>query len=188
MSDNSNSSRDQATDLVNCTILLNGTAISGEYKVISLHGQKAFNRIADAKIVLSDGDPALQDFPISSKDDACKPGGKLEIRMGYHSQAKTLFKGIIVSHSIRSAKNKQSFLISEARDQAYRLCLGRNNHCYADQSDSDILEAVAKAAGYAGGDLDITAIAFKHRQMVQYNVSGWDFIVSRAEMNGMLVL
>jgi len=118
MNDNSNAppSRDQATDLVNYKILLNGTAICGEYKVISLNVQRSFNRVAAAKIVLADGDPALQDFPISGKDDACKPGSKLEIQMGYHSQAKTVFSGIIVSHSIRSAKNKHSILIIEARD------------------------------------------------------------------------
>jgi Rhs element Vgr protein len=187
-SDSPTSARDKATDLVNFKILLNGTAINGEYKVISLLTQKSFNRIASAKLVLADGDPSLQDFPISSKDDGFKPGSKLEVRMGYHSEAKTVFKGIVVGHAIRSSRNKHSILIIEARDQAYRLCLGRGNHCYADQSDSDILEVIAKKAGYATGDLDIAAPSLKHKQMVQYNTSGWDFIVSRAEMNGMLVL
>jgi Rhs element Vgr protein len=190
MSDTSQAkpSGDQPKDLVNCKILLNGTTISGEYRLISLHVHKSFNRIASAKITLADGDPSLQDFTISSKDDACKPGGKLEIRMGYHSEAVTVFKGIIVSHSIRSAKNKGSLLLIEARDQAFLLSLGRNSHCYTDKSDSDIMEDIAKKAGYSGGDLDIASTALQHKQMVQYNTTGWDFIVSRAEMNGMLVL
>jgi len=179
---------DQASDQIHFKVILNGTAMSGEYKLIGLRVEKAFNRIAAARLVLADGDPSLQDFPISSKDDGCKPGGTLEIRMGYHAEAKPVYKGIIVSHSIRSARGKPSFLILEARDQAYRLCLGRHNQCFTDQSDSDVLEAITKKAGYAGSDVDITACTFKHKQMVQYNTTDWDFIVSRSEMNGMLVL
>jgi len=168
--------------------MLNGAAINGEYRIISLNVQKSFNRISAAKIILADGDPSLQDFAISSKEDGLKPGSKLEIQMGYHSKAETIFKGIIVSHSIRSAKDKHSFLVIEARDRAFALCAVRDNHCFADQPDSDIIETIAKKAGYAGSDLDITATTLKHKQMVQFNASAWDFILSRAEMNGMLVL
>src|ERR1051326_7414714 len=98
--------RNQATDLVNCKILLNGTTMSGAYKILNLYVQQTFNRISSAKIVLADGDPAAQDFPISSKEDALTPGGKLEIKMGYHGEALTVFKGIIISHAIRSAKDR----------------------------------------------------------------------------------
>jgi Rhs element Vgr protein len=190
MSDNSTAmpTRNEATDLVNCKILLNGTAMSGEYAISSLSIQKSVNRIPAARIVFTDGDVARQDFPISSKEDGLTPGSKIEIKMGYHSQAVTVFKGVIVGHSIRSAKNKHSFLHIEARDSAFKLCSGRGNHCFSDQSDSDIIEAIVKKAGYSSGDLDMDTPMLNHKQMVQYNVSGWDFIVSRAEMNGMLVL
>jgi len=187
-SNNGIADRSQPTDLVNFKILLNDAAISGEYRVISLLVEKTFNHVSAARIVLADGDPALQDFPISSKDDACMPGARVEIRMGYHSDAKTVFKGIVVSHSIRSGRNKHSFSIIEARDQAYRLSLGRKNHCYADKQDSEIMETIVKAAGYKAGDLDIASTSPAHKQMVQYNTTDWDFIVSRAEMNGLLVL
>jgi Rhs element Vgr protein len=190
MSDNAAAlpTRNEATDLVNCKVLLNGTAMSGEYRITSLSVQKSFNKISAAKIVFADGDPAKQDFLISSKEDALTPGSKIEIQMGYHSKAATIFKGIVISHAIRSAKGKNSCLHIEARDSAFKLCIGRNNHCYADQGDSDIIESIAKKAGYAAGDLDIASPMLSHKQMVQYNVSDWDFIVSRAEMNGMLVL
>ncbi|HET6255446.1 MAG TPA: type VI secretion system tip protein VgrG [Puia sp.] len=180
--------KDQATDEIHFKVLLNGAAMNGEYKVVSLRVEKAFSRIAGARLVLADGDPSLQDFPISSKDDACKPGSPIEIRIGYHEKTDTIFKGYIVSHAIRSARNKPSYLILEARDQAYRLHLGLQNQCYTDQSDSDIMEAIAKKVGYAGSDVDVAACAYKHKQMVQFNTTNWDYIVSRAEMNGMLVL
>jgi Rhs element Vgr protein len=179
---------DQSTDEIHFKVLLNGAAMNGEYRVISLRVEKIFNRIATARLVLADGDPSMQDFAISSKDDACKPGSPLEIRIGYHAKTDTIFKGFIISHSIRSARNKPSYLILEARDQAYRLHLGLKNQCYSDQSDSDIMEAIAKKAGYGGSDVDVSACSYKHKQMVQFNTTDWDYIVSRAEMNGMLVL
>lgn len=180
--------RDQATDVVNFKILLKGSAISNEYGITSLYLAKSFNKISSAKITLTDGDPAKQDFSISSNDDKLVPGGEIEIAMGYHAQAQTIFKGIIIKHALKSGKNKQSFLTIEAKDKAVKLAIGRKNHCYIDKTDKDIIEAIAKRSGFAAGDLDLADTTVKHQQMVQYNAVDWDFIVTRAEMNGMLVL
>lgn len=181
------STRNEATDLVNFKIQLNGTAINGEYKIISLNVAKGYNRISSAKIIIADGDAAMQDFEISSKEDGLAPGAEIEIAMGYHAQAKTIFKGIITKHAIKSGKSKHSVLMIEAKDKAVKLTLARKNHCYVDQTDSDIVESIIKKSGY-GGSLDMDATKGQHKEMVQYNVVDWDFIVSRAEMNGMLVL
>ncbi|MBE7169605.1 MAG: type VI secretion system tip protein VgrG [Williamsia sp.] len=180
--------RDQATDLVNFKILLKGSAINGEYAITSLHLVKTFNKISFARITITDGDPAKQDFAISSTDDKLVPGGEIEIALGYHAQAQTIFKGIIIKHALKSTKNKQSSLTIEAKDKAIKLALGRNNHCYIDKTDKDIIEAIAKRAGFGGSDLDVENTSIQHKQMVQYNAVDWDFIVTRAEMNGMLVL
>jgi phage protein D len=112
------STRNEATDLVNFKIQLNGTAISGEYNVISLNVSRTYNKISSAKIVIADGEAASQDFAISSKEDGLAPGAEIEIAMGYHAQAKTIFKGIITKHAIKSGKNKHSVLMIEAKDKA----------------------------------------------------------------------
>lgn len=180
--------RNIATDLVNCKVLLNNKAMSGEYRLITLQTQRMFNRIASAKFVLADGDPAIQDFVISSKDDSLTPGATVEIQLGYHGQTDTVFKGVIVSHSIRSAKDKHCFLVIEAKDKAYKLAGTRSNHCFSQQKDSEMMEAIATKSGLSASDLDIASTTHQYAQMVQYNASPWDFILSRAEMNGMLVL
>lgn len=187
MSDNNAiSTRTQPTDLVNFKILTNGNALNGEYGIVSIETNKAFNKIASAKIVISDGDPAKQDFKISSSDDTLTPGNEIEIQMGYHTQAKTIFKGVVINHSIKSSKNKKSFLTIEAKDKAFLLSVGRNNQCFTEKSDADIIQAIAQKAGIKDVDIANTKVSFK--EMVQYNSSNWDFILSRAEMNGMLVL
>ena len=182
------STRNKATDLVNFQILLNGNAMNGEYKVVSLNASKSFNKISSAKVTIADGELQPQDFPISSKDDGLIPGSEIEISVGYHTQAKTIFKGIIVKHGIKAVKGQRSVLTIEAKDKAIKLTKCRKNHCFSDKTDSDIIQAVLKDSGYAGNDVDIETTSVQHKEMVQFNVVDWDFIVSRAEMNGMLVL
>lgn len=182
------STRIDATDVVNFKILLNGSAINGEYRIVSLYASKSFNKISYAKIVIADGDPSLQDFAISSKEDALVPGSEIEIAIGYHSKAATIFKGIIVKHALQATKGTHSSLTIEARDKAVKLTKGRKSIGFVDQTDTDIIESVAKKCGYSSSDLDLEATKIKHKEMLQYNAIDWDFIVSRAEMNGMLVL
>jgi Rhs element Vgr protein len=181
------STRNKPTDVVNFKILLAGNAISGEYKIISLNIDKTYNKISSAKIIIADGDAAAQDFAISSKDDALVPGSEIEISMGYHAQSAKIFKGMITKHTIKSGKNKHSVLIIEAKDKAVKLTMARKNHCFIDKSDKDIIQSIIDQSGY-GGKLDMEATTGKHKEMVQYNATDWDFIVSRAEMNGMLVI
>lgn len=182
------STRNDPADVVNFKILLNGTAINGEYKVVSLHAAKIFNKISYAKIVIADGDPSIQDFAISSKEDGLIPGAEIEIAIGYHAKSKTIFKGLIVKHAIRAAKGQHSSLTIEAKDKAFKLARARKSLGFADQTDAEIIKSIAQSCGYSGGDLDIDAGTLHHKEMMQYNTMDWDFIVSRAEMNGMLVL
>ena len=124
---NSNTAnRNEATDFINLKVLLNGAVISGEYGIIAVEVVKNYNKIASAKVVFADGDPAKQDFIISSNDAALVPGNELEITMGYHAQSKTIFKGIITNHAIKSGKSKHSNLIIEAKDKAIKLSFNRN--------------------------------------------------------------
>ena len=76
----------------------------------------------------------------------------------------------------------------EAKDKSVKLAIGRKNQNFTDKTDTEIIEAIAKRSGFAGGDLDIADTSLKHAEMIQYNVADWDFIVSRAEMNSLLVL
>jgi len=175
----------QATDLVSFKLLSDSKPLSGEYSILSIEVSKYFNKISSAKIVMVDGDPAKQDFPISSKDDSLVPGNDFEIQMGYQGKSKTVFKGMIIKQTIRSNKNKTSTLTIEAKDKSVKLAIGRKNQNFINKTDSEIMEEILKKSGFKELEIDDTMV--KHTEMVQYNVADWDFIVSRAEMNSMLV-
>ena len=53
------------------------------------------------------------------------------------------------------------------------------------RTDSEVIEELALAGKL---DKDVAPTELKHAQLVQYDSTDWDFIVTRAEANGMLVL
>ena len=178
----------QPTDLVNLKLLVNKTGLNAAYKIISAEVSCAFNKIASARVMIVDGDPAQQDFAISSKEDGFLPGNEFEIQLGYHEKSKAIFKGIIIKQTIKSGKNKKSFILIEARDQCVQLTLGRKSRCFFDKTDSELMEEIVSDSGFKRTAMNIAATKMKHAEMVQYNVTDWDFIVCRAEMNSLLVL
>jgi Rhs element Vgr protein len=173
----------EQTDVLSQKILIDGNAISNEVAVFAITVCKQFNRIATAKIVLLDGDSSTQKFELSN-EDLFKPGSEIEIQLGYHSNTETVFKGVITRHALK-AKQKTSYLYVEAKDKSVALSLRRKNNYFFDQKDSDVIEQLADDASL---DTDVDSTSVTYKEMVQYNCTDWDFILSRAEMNSMLVL
>ena len=169
----------KSADLVTYKILVDGTELPATVSVLNINIEKELNRIPSAKIMIADGNPSEQDFPVSN-DSLLIPGKEIEIKAGYHSDEETIFKGIIIKHSLK-IRAGNSMLIIECRDKAVKLTVGRKNKYFQDSTDSDIMEEII--GGY-GLEKDIESISFQHKKLVQYNCSDWDFIVARAQANG----
>jgi Rhs element Vgr protein len=169
----------QSADLVTQKILVDGEELSGSCSVLTIVVEKEINRIPLAKIILIDGDPAAQDFELSNQD-LFLPGKEVEIKAGYHSDEETIFKGIVIKHSIK-VRSGQSFLIIECKDKAVKMTIGRKNKYFYESKDSVILEEIIDTYGL-GKEVEPTNV--EHREFVQYNVSDWDFCVTRAQANG----
>jgi Rhs element Vgr protein len=133
--------------------------------------------------VISDGDVSDGDFPVSS-GDLFVPGNEAEIKAGYHNREDTIFSGIITGHTIKSIENGNPLLQIDLRDKAVKMTGGRKNRYFESVTDSEIIEELTGAYG-----LSTTAeeTSVTHKEMVQYYVSDWDFMVSRAEVNNRLV-
>ena len=71
----------------------------------------------------------------------------------------------------------------ECRHRAVKLTVGRRNAYFFDQTDSDIITALLQNAGIADPDVETTSVS--HHHMVQYNATDWDFLLLRAEANGL---
>lgn len=169
----------QSADLVTFKILVEGEELSSTVQVKNIVVEKEINRIPTAKIVIIDGDPAAQEFAVSDQD-LFVPGKEVEIKAGYHSDEETVFKGIVIKHSLK-IRSSQSLLIVECKDKAVKMTIGRKSKYFYESTDSDILEEIIDTYSL---DKEVETTNVTHQKMVQYNVSDWDFCVTRAQANG----
>lgn len=169
-------------DVCTAAILIDGTEISGEFHVLSIYVSRELNRIPSATILLQDGEAAKSTFAASDTEHFI-PGKTIEIQLGYRSQNETVFKGIIVKHSIKIRKNGSQLSI-DCRDEAVKMTGGAKSRYYLDKKDSDIMEEIIDAYGL---QKDVSATQVELKQVVQYDASDWDFLLCRAEANGMVI-
>lgn len=166
------------------TIKVGGTAIPSELNVLSVHINKEVNRIAIAKITILDGEANTGKFDASSSSTFV-PGAKVTIECGYDSTNQVVFQGIITSQSIRIDEMVGSALEVECRDEAIKMIVGRKSLTFNKKKDSDIISSIIGT--YSGLTAKVTATTTTWPEQVQYYVSDWDYIMARAESNGMLI-
>lgn len=171
----------RSADLVTFKILIEGTELSAAHQVKNISVEKEINRIPFAQIVFFDGEAASQNFSLSN-EDLLVPGKNIEIKAGYHSDEETIFKGIIIKQSIK-IRESNSVLIVECRDEAVKMTIGRKSNFYYESKDSDIIEEII---GKYALESDVEATSFTNKEMVQYRASDWDFIMTRAQINGQI--
>lgn len=165
------------------TVKVDGTAVPREHQLLSASISLVVNRIATARLVYLDGSAATSDFPLGN-DDLLKPGKHIEIVAGAGSKQDVLFKGLIVRHHLKVREASAPQLVIECRHAAMKMTATRSNASYFDQADSEVIEALLGKASVTG---DVVATSLKHKQLVQFHTSDWDFMLARAHANGLLV-
>ena len=123
----------RSADLVTFKVLIDGTELSASVNVLNVSVEKEINRIPSAKLVITDGDPASQEFAVSNENTLI-PGKEIEIKAGYRSVDETIFKGIIIRHSLK-IRPQYSLLIVECRDKAVKLTSGRKGKYFTDSKE-----------------------------------------------------
>lgn len=173
-----------STGVISLTISSNGQAIADTVQIVSVEISFCVNKIPSAKIIVLDGDMPSNDFPVSNTD-VFKPGAEIEIKAGYDSVETSVFSGIVVRHSIKIDGNNYSRLIIYCKDKAVAMTVGRKNANFVDAKDSDIMTQLI--GGYSNLSADVSATQTQFKEVVQYYSTDWDFLLTRAEINGYLV-
>lgn len=167
--------------LVSCKVLIDGQELDPAIPILKITIEKEVNRIPAAILTIPDGDVSLQDFPVSNKQ-LFKPGNKVEIQLGYETKTETVFKGIVVAHGSRISR-LSSQLVVTCRDTAIQMTLARRNAAFYEMTDSDIASQLI--GQYSGLTADVESTDIKHLQLLQCNLSDWDFILGRFDVLGM---
>lgn len=174
----------EETNLPSFNILSGGKDIPNTYEVLEIRVERYLNRIAEAEITLLDGSAANQTFDVADSGTFI-PGAEIEIKLGYQNQNESVYKGIVVKQLIKVEEGQGSKLQVICKDKALKLTVNRNNGIFTESTDSDI---ISKIIGNAGLSTDVASTQTQHKEIVQYYTSDWDFIIARAEVNGMVVI
>lgn len=169
-------------DLLFTTVLLKGKETSAVVK--SIHVTKSINKIAFAEVVLNDGSKAAESFENSDSGNF-DPGTAIEIKAGYDSSEETIFKGIIVSLSVVIDAEYGPSIAIKCKDEAIKTTLERKNAYFLKSKDSDI---ISKVLGDYSFSSSVDSTTIKYDEIIQYGANDWDFVLSRAEINGLVVV
>jgi Rhs element Vgr protein len=167
------------------TIFSEGQALAPGAGLISLEIRKQFDRIPEARLVLADGSVARQDFVLSNSA-SFEPGRRVRVDIRYEGEDDVqIFEGLVVRHAVQARPERLELRV-ELKDAAIKLTRQRKSAVYRDQLDSDVIQKLITDAGLTAGAIDATEVT--HGELVQYYASDWDFICSRADINGQVVI
>ena len=165
------------------SILSNGEKLPDSIPVLSVMVHHAVNRISKATIMMQDGNAASGEFT-AGNGEWLTPGKEIEIKAGYRSDEETIFKGLVVKQNLKIRK-QISLLVIECRHQAVKMTTHRHNNYFYEKTDSEV---ASELCGKYGISLSESGDYLSHKELVQYYSSDWDYMLCRAEANGMWVV
>ncbi|MDD2720194.1 MAG: type VI secretion system tip protein VgrG [Gallionella sp.] len=165
------------------TVKAGGQEVSRSHHLLSVSVTLAANRIGWARLAYQDGAASGGDFALSDTD-LFKPGQTVEILAGGRRDRLSLFKGVVVRHSLRLRDTSAPQLVVDCRHAAMKLTVATKSASYFDHKDSEIIAALLSDAGISA---EVESTSVTHRQLVQFQCSDWDFLLARAAANGKLV-
>jgi len=171
--------------MVSIGIKSNGKEAANTIEILSVDLLREVNRIPTARLVLIEGRESPGEFKVSDSG-VFAPGKKIEIELKYTDNPGSkaeLFKGIVVGQSVELGQDGGMLLSVEIKDAGIKLTRGRNSSIGVKQKDSDVFRKLAQEAGLSVGTIEDTEI--QHPQLVQYECTNWDFILTRADVLGL---
>lgn len=172
--------------VVTYAVYSNDEKVSDELRFRSITIHHEVNRIGSAVLKIIAGNMPEADIPESSSDNF-KPGQSIKIELGYDNTNQTVFEGIVVAHkiSIPSGTDTPPLLIVECKNHAIKATVARKNYVFESSTDS---AAITTALGTYGLSVTVDSTSVTHTQLVQYYCTDWDFALSKADVNGLLVI
>lgn len=177
---------DTTSGPVTFKVFSEGEDLSSKCTFITIIVTKNINRISAATIQLFDGGiPTNEEFEASDAG-YFDPGKKIEIKAGYKSQEETIFKGIVIRHGLSISSKGEFTLKIECKDEAIKLTSGRKSALFIEKTDSDIISEIASA--YSGLTTSVDSTSYVNPELIQNYTTDWDFLIQRAELNGLVIV
>lgn len=142
------------------------------------------NHIGKATLRLYAGDTEAEPFEISD-DNTFRHGSRIKVEAVKGGKTTTLFEGIVISTELQVGFDSPDKLVVECRHYAWLMTLGRRNAVFEESKDCDVFRKII--SGYSDITLKSEDTSILHPSLVQYYCTDWDFMLSRADICGMIV-
>lgn len=154
-----------------------------EVLIASVVVDVALNRLATAQVFILDG--SLLEQPFAASNDArLAVGAEVQLLLEGEGE-RPIFSGIVVRHSLQMNANIGTLLCLELKHKAVKMSHARRSHVFQTNSEADIFQQLGKRSGIKLNNITIDGTPSE--KYVQYNVSDWDYMVMRAEANGLVI-
>lgn len=177
-----NSPLTNSDGVLSYTVYSEGKNTGDNYRLVSAWVRLEINRIGKAILKFTAGSMPEQKFA-ESDADVFKPGKKIRLDAGRKGVETTLFEGLVVKLGLELGERDHAVMVVECRDCAFPATLVRKNRIFEKKKDSEVISAVMGAYG----KVSVDTTAYQHSSLVQYYCTDWDFMLSRADANGLLV-
>jgi len=172
-------------NVVSFTVTCSGSPMPDTMLVFDISITKELNKIPTATLRIQDGDVATQQYP-AADSDTFVPGTPISIDMGYDSTNTTVFSGVVVSQRVVLDSEDGTVFEVVCKDSAIQMTSGRKNAYYENMTDSDVITQLIGNSSGLTPKVDSTSIT--NKELVQYYVTDWDFMMTRADLNGLFVI
>jgi uncharacterized protein involved in type VI secretion and phage assembly len=167
------------------TILVGGQPLASTFAPAVIDVTRGVNRIPAALISIQ-AQKAVADAAAFMAGGPFKPADEVEIKFRQGDDADvSVFKGVVTALVIRT-RDGLPVLEAIVKDKAVRLAGARNTRIWTDMADSDVIQSLVTDASLQMGDAPSTAI--EHKTLVQNDSTDWDFILTRADAQGLAVV
>lgn len=166
------------------TILIDGQPLAASFALLGIDVSRVVNRIPIAMLTLQTLGSVSEEAPLLAGGPFA-PGAEVEIKLrGADGDEVSVFKGVVTALAVHTRDGAPTLEVT-IKDKAIGLAGPRRSRVWADMTDADVISAIVSAAGLVIGDAPNTRPA--HKALVQYEATDWDFILCRAEANGLVV-
>lgn len=170
---------------VHLSIRSDGKPIADSIAVRSVQVHRGVNRVPTARLVIAEGDLGDGTWP-AADGPAFQPGARISIAAGYgNAPAHALFEGVVAKLGLQINADQGSRVVVDCCHAAVRMTEGRKSAHHADVSDSALIRRIVQGQAL---DAEVDATGETIPALTQYDCSDWDFIVARAQANGLVVI
>ncbi len=186
MSDVATPNSSENLEIVNTKIFIDDTEIDNTYQLTEIAIFKKINKLNKADVYFIDGDVAEGKFPIMESNDF-KPGTPVKIEIGYGTgeENEITFAGIIVQVDIQTHSERKPLFVLRCVDEAFKMSLNQQYFLYEQKKDADLFNDIIDRYEVTAATIESTT--YEHPSIIQFGISDWDFLLSRAKSIGCVV-